>query len=811
MNAEPIRDFEVLIHPPPEPGRASPVIVHVTPDDRRAEGTFISPLTPDEVDEALTWMEQGLFDDDFVKELGGRLFAALFGGEVLEVYRASRGEGVAMRLRLVVDDEDAARIPWELLYDAEAGSFPALQAPFVRGLSTTEPARPLETDAPLRILVLDSFPRGVLRVQGQVEAEGIREALGELKSAGRVEVLTLPHATLSGLQNALREGQNPERAAPIHVLHFIGHARYDRRADRTVLLFETDDGEVDEVDPEALVNVLAGSDVRLAFLNACQTVQVTALAATRAFAPALLGSGVPAVIGMQVTVLDEVAAQVAMEFYSAIADNRGVDAAILDARRLVRGDDPRRRADMGVPVCYLRSATGQVIALHPPTRVPLTLATWREWVRQRATPRAIGGVLIGAVSLGASAIAIYEFVIDPELPPMAGDFNIAVADFAAAASDVGDAAQTEAGALARSVYETLDAELADLDGFQIETRAPADTGQLVGGTSEERARSAAGLAELINADVVVYGTLSSDGRSFEPEFYLSERKLVGAEELVGQYQLGTALDSPADIGVNPAARRDLRDSLLARAHALAEFVIGLSYFSINEDERAEPHLLSAVETAGWADADGKEIAYVFLGTVAGRQGKLDDARRAYDRALELNPDYSRAAYGLAEVRFQEARGTCESGEADDAGLREALDGYRAALEATDQPPLADIPAKVHFGVARVFVCLSQALVEDRWSDAEREFLAVIDEYERGNPRLTELAAEAHAGLGIVYSPAVDDPDRAAKYRQAAASFAEAIALTTQEDRRAIFARNLEFVCGRLAELNADDELCEEAA
>ena len=514
---------------------------------------------------------------------------------------------------------------------------------------------------------------------------------------------------------------------------------------------------------------------------------------------------------MQVTVLDEVAAQFALEFYGAIADNRGVDAAVLDARRLVRGDDARRRADMGVPVCYLRSATGQVITLHPPTKVPLTRATWREWVRQRATPRAIATVLIGAVGLTASAIGIYEFVIDPELPPMAGDFNIAVADFAAGATDEGGTKQTEASALARSVFETLDAELSDLDGFQIETRAPADTGELAGRTSADRARSAEALAERVNADVVVYGTLSADGRTFEPEFFLSERKLIGAEELVGQYQLGTALDSPADIAVNPAARLRLRERLIARAQALAEFVIGLSYFSIHDDDSAEPHLVAAVETAGWADADGKEIAHLFLGTVAGRLRNYDEARSAYERALELNPDYSRAMYGLAEVRFQEARGTCEAGDVDEAGLRAALEGYRAALEAADQPPLADIPAKVHFGQARVFWCLSQAVVEDRWADSEREYQAVIDEYERGNERLTELAAESHAGLGLVNLPLGDDPDPAAEYRQAAASYAEAMALTTQEDRRDVFADNLEFICGRLAELNAEDELCEEAA
>src|SRR5690606_32219751 len=114
----------------------------------------------------------------------------------------------------------------------------------------------------------------------------------------------------------------------------------------------------------SLANVLRGHDLKLVFLNACQSAQSVSLEVTQGFAPGLMSIGIPAVIGMQVSVLDEVAVQFSRDFYEALADNRPVDAALVDARRLQRGKRKgrlRHNADMGIPVCYLRSLNGQIL------------------------------------------------------------------------------------------------------------------------------------------------------------------------------------------------------------------------------------------------------------------------------------------------------------------------------------------------------------------------------------------------------------------------------------------------------------------
>ena len=70
-------------------------------------------------------------------------------------------------------------------------------------------------------------------------------------------------------------------------------------------------------------------------------------------------------------------------------------------------------------------------------------------------------------------------------------------------------------------------------------RAPEDTGPIQGETREERAAQCRTASE-IGADVILYGILRSkgSGHEFRPEFFLTDRTLQGAEELVGQYELG---------------------------------------------------------------------------------------------------------------------------------------------------------------------------------------------------------------------------------------------------------------------------------
>ncbi len=407
-----------------------------------------------------------------------------------------------------------------------------------------------------------------------------------------------------------------------------------------------------------------------------------------------------------------------------------------------------------------------------------------------------------AVAL-AVGLALVGMVRGPTGPAaMDGDYNIAVAEFDSVDADGAPVESAEAQPLARSVHDLLRDELSSKLGqvFHVELRPPEETGRVRGSTAERRAQAAETLARRIRADVVVYGTLRAEvPNEFTPEFFLSDRQLQNAEELFGQHNLGSSIRTAGDIARNAVARKELRDQILGRAQALAEFVVGLSYYGAHRYDTALDHFEAARTTAGWDDRDGKEVLYLFLANTAGKLNDLDRAQAFYDAALALNPEYARAQLGRAEVLLHRSRGNCEQGNVDVNGVNAALEAYRRARSARVQPATSDIATKVVFGEGRVHLCLSQALVGDHWADAEREFEQVIAEYEKGNRRAREMAAESHANLGFVHLPAAGDPDAPDRYRRAAADYQRGFDLTVDNERKAFFASMRGFIFSRLHE------------
>jgi tetratricopeptide (TPR) repeat protein len=345
-------------------------------------------------------------------------------------------------------------------------------------------------------------------------------------------------------------------------------------------------------------------------------------------------------------------------------------------------------------------------------------------------------------------------------------------------------------------------------GFKIQVWPPSKTGHIRGRTPEDRAGEAEKLADTIEADVILYGNVQADTHvtSFKPEFYLSTRVVENAEELGGQFEFGKALKRPGSFD-SPVTRKELRTAMETRAPALAQFVIGLSYFAVDRFEEALERFEAAAATEGWDDREGKELIFLFLGHTAGQLDDLDSAEGYYHYILdELNPEYARARLAAAEILFQRARaGGCEEHKVDAGGLYNAIKGFESALDAGDQPAYSDIDTKTAFLLGRAYLCLSQGLVADHWTDAEHECLKVINEYEGGNERVKVLAAEAHANLGFIYMPPEDQPDPEVSYRLAAEQYRKAIELSYHADRQAVFHLWLAWIHTRMSECDMAEE------
>ena len=630
---------------------------------------------------------------------------------------------------------------------------------------------------------------------------GIRQALTGLVKRRRAEVVTTSHITLRRLQDALREAADPAQLRPYHALHFIGHGHHDVVTDETFLLFEDEAGEVDAVGPQELAAILRPYDVKLVFLNACGSLQSSTLDVAQGFAPTLMASGVPAVIGMQSMVGDEAARRFALDFYASLADGRPVDAALLDARQLTRG-----ATGAGTPVCYLRTHTGQILESGASGPAPLTWATRREWLSQNLTPRRVAAGLISVLSLVGLLLGLVLDVgslFSPKatpIPPMSeSGFNIAVAEFGELDARGAVIASRRGRELANDVYAAVDSVAQELRaaGFDVEVRAPTLTRRVEGPDSPTRATDAQALADSMAADLLIYANLQAgeNGTVLQPEFYLSNRKLPFAEELGGQYEFGRPLEAGDDVARNIVAAQLLTDSTRKRANALAKFAIALGYLALDRISEAQDYFTHSERSGGWVSADGRsqgqEILRLFQGNAALRQGQLEAAAEYFSAALAAEPRYARArlGLGLVKVALASGGGACQAGKVDPAGLRAAEKEYTDALLNGSLPPLADVPTKGALVLGRLFACISVAQVDDRWADAQRQYGKVLDDYQNGDPaaktRLRNLAAEAHADLALLKMNTAGK-DWTGAYREAAAEYGQAVDLTQRLDRKAVF-------------------------
>jgi tetratricopeptide (TPR) repeat protein len=286
------------------------------------------------------------------KELGGRLYDAVFSGPVgeclrLSVDRAGEDQSV-LRVRLRTDEcPELASLPWELLYDRADDWFLALSGstPVIRYVQLPSPKRPVGARLPLRVLVIRSEPVGLPHLDLKREWAQVSAALGDLVGEGLLAVTELSAPTLRELHRALSREE-------FHVLHYMGHGAFDQSRGGT-LLFTDREGQGLPVTAEDLgVQLRDHKSMRLAVLNACEAGRTDPADPFAGVADTLVRRGIPAVVAMQFAVSDAAAIEFAPALYGALAVGQGVDAAVAAARKAIRTVSP---VEWATPVLYLRA------------------------------------------------------------------------------------------------------------------------------------------------------------------------------------------------------------------------------------------------------------------------------------------------------------------------------------------------------------------------------------------------------------------------------------------------------------------------
>jgi tetratricopeptide (TPR) repeat protein len=292
-----------------------------------------------------------------VRDVGKRLFQALFTGPVNGMYRASlmvaQQQGRRLRVVLRLTAPQLAALPWEMLFDPETETYLCRQEPLVRHVPAPYTAPPLDVHRPLRILGLVASPRGLPPLDVDAEKRRLTQALAGPVAQGLIEVRWVPEATWPEVHGQLLAGN-------WHVLHFVGHGDYDAGADEGVLALVGADGRADLVEASRLADLLdeAQPTPQLVVLNSCSSGQTGANDLFSGTAAALVRKGINAVAAMQFAISDIAAIAFARGFYTAIAHGRTVDEAARSGRISILGAP--HSLEWVTPVLYVRGQATQL-------------------------------------------------------------------------------------------------------------------------------------------------------------------------------------------------------------------------------------------------------------------------------------------------------------------------------------------------------------------------------------------------------------------------------------------------------------------
>lgn len=301
-------------------------------------------------------------------DTGKELFQALFRDEVSNLFHTSlgslRGQHKGLRISISVNPRrpELASVltqPWELLCRPETEDFLCLsrRTPVVRSLEAHRERRPaIARPRRLRILAIAANPTDCLQLDVEREYTSLQKAWkGQEKN---VEIVLLERGGVEEMRQTLL-------ATPFHILHFMGHGKFDEKSGEGALVFENHDGSSQPFEARRLAQLLHDFvSLRLVVLNACHTADAVGFHGSNPFAgvaSSLVMGGVPAVVAMSGPVPDEAAVAFSRTLYQRLALGDPIEAAVTEGRLAIQRVEPEDGA-WAIPALFLRSSDGLLFA-----------------------------------------------------------------------------------------------------------------------------------------------------------------------------------------------------------------------------------------------------------------------------------------------------------------------------------------------------------------------------------------------------------------------------------------------------------------
>jgi hypothetical protein len=391
----------------------------------------------------------------------------------------------------------------------------------------------------------------------------------------------------------------------------------------------------------------------------------------------------------------------------------------------------------------------------------------------------IGTLVIPAVPLLVSVLAVavisvflgWYFLVPDRMP--SDTFNVVVAEFGQVDAQ-GKVTHSEDGQnLSEWMFRQLQDEYKNWptkppvvwhDSLGIFEKKPK-VGIIAGNTPEERSQAAQEVAERLGAHMVIYGNIAVDKNppQFTPEFYIAEIRNE-ADEIVGRHQLGAPLEVRLPIDLyDLRASTFFEGKLGVRVDALVWFTRGLALDLSGRHEDALAVFKQAAteeQLKSWQDDQGREILYYFIGQEAlflSRETPefLDEAEEAFQKALAINPDYTRAHIGLGGVYFQRAQLLPPEQRLQTDYLDLTIEQYTLAVEGGSDSPGAQVEIKGLLALGKAYRIQAEAYLHaGEYDSADPIYDITIEKIQKAIERLSQdqhrLLAEAYLGLGVAY-------------------------------------------------------------
>ena len=210
----------------------------------------------------------------------------------------------------------------------------------------------MASQEPLKILIVVSSPPPL-----QIDAAPIIDVIGKLRDYFKnyeINIDVLEQPTVLNLYEKLKV-TNP------HIVHFIGHGRYDQTKGSGDIALLDPSGNIFWQEDKDFADIFVQSKpvTSLIFLHLCQEAMMDLKANFAGLAPRLIQAQIKAVVAMHYPIYNNAAVIFCRYFYRELLNRAKVDDAVQTARSRVKAFTPTETPqvrDFGTPALYMYSS-----------------------------------------------------------------------------------------------------------------------------------------------------------------------------------------------------------------------------------------------------------------------------------------------------------------------------------------------------------------------------------------------------------------------------------------------------------------------